>query len=326
MEYRQLGNTDLRVSELCLGSMQFGWTADEATSFEVLSAAYQAGVNFIDTADIYSNWVPGNPGGVSEMIIGKWIKKQGVPRDELIIATKVRGQMGDDPKEQGLSRHHILRSVEGSLQRMGIDHIDLYQAHWTDEDTPIEETMQVFDDLVRQGKVRYVGCSNYPAWRLMQALWASERGGLVRYDCLQPNYNLVHRHEFERELADVCRSYSLGVIPYSPLAGGFLTGKYKPDEKIPDDSRGAASESLQKKLTDRNFRIVRTLEEIGKVKGGYSSSQVALAWLLTDPLITSPIVGPKNLVQLQDNLGAVGLRLLLEEKQKLDEVSDWSQS
>ncbi len=233
MEYRNLGQTGLKVSKLCLGTMQFGWTADEDTSYKVLTASYEAGINFIDTADVYSRWASGNPGGVAERFIGKWMKANDVPRDKMVIATKVRGRMGDGPNDEGLSRAHILNAVESSLRRLGTDYIDLYQTHFYDENTPIEETLSVMDDLVRQGKVRYVGCSNYPAWRLMQALWAAERSNQVRYDCLQPHYNLVHRHEFERKLADVCRTYQLGVIPYSPLAGGFLTGKYRKDGPQP---------------------------------------------------------------------------------------------
>ncbi|MBC8507387.1 MAG: aldo/keto reductase, partial [Chloroflexi bacterium] len=181
MEYRNLGKTGLKVSELCLGSMQFGWTADEKLAYEILNAAYAAGINFIDTADIYSRWADGNPGGVAETIIGKWLKKFNVPRDQVIIATKVRGPMGDTPNDEGLSRYHIMRAVEASLRRLNIDYIDLYQTHWYDENTPIEETLRALDDLIDQGKVRYIGASNYPAWRLMQALWASDKHKLASY-------------------------------------------------------------------------------------------------------------------------------------------------
>jgi len=230
MDYVKLGSTGLKVSPLCIGSMQFGWTADEETSYSILNASYRAGLNFIDTANVYSRWVPGNPGGVSEEIIGRWMKKYQVTRGSVVIATKVRGPMGNEPNDQGLSRAHITREVEQSLRRLQTDYIDLYQAHYFDEQTPIEETLSVMDDLVRQGKVRYIGCSNYPVWRLMQALWVSDHKNLVRYDSLQPHYNLVHRQEFEMELEEVCLNYGIGVIPYSPLAGGFLTGKYRPDQ------------------------------------------------------------------------------------------------
>lgn len=224
MEYRYLGRTGLKVSAICLGSMQFGWTADEATSLHILDIAWQNGVNFIDTADIYSRWAEGNPGGISEEIIGKWIKRSAIPRHQLILATKVRGRMGEAPNDEGLSRLHIMHSVEASLKRLQTDVIDLYQVHWFDAQTPIEETLRALDDLIHQGKIRYIGCSNYPAWRLMQALWISDRLNLHTFVSVQPHYNLVHRAEFESELSEVCAWYGLGVIPYSPLAGGFLIG------------------------------------------------------------------------------------------------------
>ena len=226
MDYRNLGHTGLKVSELCLGTMQWGWTAGEDAAVEVMDAFVAAGGNFIDTADVYSRWAEGNPGGVSEEIIGRWMKSRG-NRDQVVLATKVRARMWDGPNGEGLSKVHIVKACEDSLRRLQTDYIDLYQTHFFDADTPIEETMETLDLLVRQGKVRYVGCSNYPAWRLTHALWASDKRGWVRYDSLQPHYNLVHRGEFERELRDVCTHFGLGVIPYSPLAGGFLTGKYR---------------------------------------------------------------------------------------------------
>jgi aryl-alcohol dehydrogenase-like predicted oxidoreductase len=322
MEYRRLGQTGLKVSELCMGTMQFGWTADESLSFQILDRSYEAGVNFYDTADIHSRWVPGNPGGVSETIVGKWMKERGIPRERLVIATKVRGTMGEGPNDQGLSRGHILDAVEASLRRMGTEYIDLYQAHWYDEETPIEETLRAFDDLVRQGKVRYLGASNYPAWRLMQALWTSSGQGLARFDSLQPHYNLAHRDEFERELAEVCRTYGIGVIPYSPLAGGFLTGKYRRDQQQPESAR--AGGVSRRYFNERGWSI---LEAAGKVaqERGASISQVALAWQLSDPVISSPIIGPRDLEQLADNLGAAGMRLSAEEKTALDQVSEWRQ-
>jgi aryl-alcohol dehydrogenase-like predicted oxidoreductase len=319
MEYRNLGRTDLRVSELCLGTMQFGWTADEALAFQILDAAIEAGINFIDTADIYSNWVEGNPGGVAETIIGKWLKRSGIPRQQLVIATKVRGRMGSQPNDEGLSRAHILNAVEGSLRRLGTDHIDLYQTHWYDEHTPIQETLAALDTLVHQGKVRYLGCSNYPAWRLTEALWVSRLDNLSRYDSLQPHYNLVHRAEFERELAEVCRAYNLGVLPYSPLAGGFLTGKYRRDNAF----EGPRRRSAQKYFNDANWSLLETMDGLGVEKGGASISQIALAWLLADPLVTSPIIGPRSLEQLQDNLVAADLNLSPDDKQVLDEATQW---
>lgn len=318
MEYRKLGRTGLKVSELCLGSMQFGWTADEGTSFVILDRASEAGINFIDTANVYSRWVAGNPGGVSETIIGKWMKSRARSRHDLVIATKVRGKMGDGPNDEGLSRAHILRMVEDSLRRLQTDYIDLYQAHHPDDDTPIDETLGALDTLVRQGKVRYVGCSNYAAWQLVEALWTSDRLGLARFDCLQPHYHLAWRREFEQELAPVCKKYGVGVIPYSPLAGGFLTGKYRRDHTDAGSVR-----NVSRYFSEQNWNLLDAMEAIGNGLGGKSISQVALAWQLSQEGITSPIIGPRSLEQLEDNLGAVGLRLDGPAMQQLDQASAW---
>jgi aryl-alcohol dehydrogenase-like predicted oxidoreductase len=320
MEYRTLGLTGLKVSMFCLGTMQFGWTADESTAQRVLSAAYDAGINFIDTADIYSRWANGNPGGVAEQIFGRWRQQNAVPRDKVIIATKVRGNMGGGPEEEGLSKKHILKSVENSLRRLQTDYLDLYQAHWPDEKTPIEETLRAFDELIKQGKVRHIGASNYLGWELMQALWSSDRNGLARYDSLQPHYNLVHREEFERELTAVCKTYSIGVIPYSPLAGGFLTGKYRRN-LIPNSARAAGAKHY---FSERNWALLDQMETLAKGRGA-SVSQVALAWLLADPLITCPIIGANSLEQLKDNLGAVNVRLTPDEKSALDQATAWKE-
>ncbi len=284
MQYRNLGRTGLKVSELCLGTMQWGWTADEPTSFAVMDAFVAAGGNFIDTADVYSRWAEGNPGGVSEEIIGRWMKDRG-NRRQIVLATKVRGVMWDGPNGEGLSRGHIMAAVEDSLRRLQTDHIDLYQTHWFDAGTPIDETMRALDDLVRQGKVRTVGCSNYPAWRLAKALWTSDKLGLARYDSIQPHYNIAYRTEFEREIKPLCEEEGIGVIPYSPLAGGFLTGKYRRDAPVPDSAR--ASGIQRRYLND------------------------------------SPIIGANSIEQLNDSLGAVGLRLSEEEMKALDTVSAW---
>lgn len=319
MEYRNLGQTGLKVSELCLGTMQFGWTADESLSYRILDAALDTGINFIDTADIYSLWVEGNPGGVAESIIGRWMKKSSIARDQVIIATKVRGRLGKGPNDEGLSRSHIMNAVEGSLRRLGTDTIDLYQSHWSDENTPIEETLSAYDDLIRQGKVRYIGCSNYPAWRLTEAIWTSRMNHLSQYVSLQPHYNLVHRAEFERELAEVCRAYGLGVIPYSPLAAGFLTGKYRRERS--DES--ARLRSARRYFNDRNWDLLALMEKIGKEKGGASISQIALAWLLSNSIISSAIIGPRSMEQLDDNLGAAGLRLSEAEMKSLGDATRW---
>ncbi len=318
MNYRNLGQTGLKVSELCLGTMQFGWTATEEESFTVLDAAFEAGINFIDTADIYSRWVPGNPGGVSEEIVGRWMQRSGAPRSRLVIASKVRGRMGEGPNDEGLSRAHIFDAVHASLRRLNTDYIDLYQTHWEDENTPIEETLSALDMLVRQGKVRYVGCSNIPAWRLTEAIWVAHQHDWIRYDSLQPHYNLVHRAEFERELAGVCHAYGVGVIPYSPLAGGFLSGKYRREQA----AESARKRSAERYMTEENFTLLDKLDEISQATQ-HSPAQIALAWLLADPLITSPIIGPRNLEQLADNLGGAGQWLSPQDKQALDEATAW---
>jgi aryl-alcohol dehydrogenase-like predicted oxidoreductase len=233
----------------------------------------------------------------------------------------VRGKIGDGPNDEGLSRSHIFNAIDGSLRRLGTDYIDLYQTHWFDEDTPIEETLSALDDLAKVGKVRYIGCSNYPAWRLTEALWTSKNLGLSRYESLQPHYSIVKRAEFERELADVCREYKVGVIPYSPLAGGFLTGKYRKSQPEPDSARLGGA---RRYFSEKNWKLLDIMEQLGRKKGGYSISQIALGWLLSNPLITSPIIGPRTLEQLEDNLGAAGLRLTTDEKLSLDEASDWT--
>jgi aryl-alcohol dehydrogenase-like predicted oxidoreductase len=319
MEYRNLGKTGLKVSALCMGTMQFGWSVNEVDTQRILSRTYEAGINFIDTADVYSRWVDGNQGGVAEKYLGRWWKQAKVPRDRLVIATKVRGKMGDGPNDEGLSRVHIMQAVEASLQRLGTDFIDLYQTHWPDNDVPIEETLRAMDDLVSQGKVRYIGASNYKAWELMQALWASDKLNLARFDSLQPHYNLIKREEFERELLAVCENYDIGVIPYSPLEGGFLTGKYRRNTSLPESLR---AEGRQKYMTEQNFVVLDKLDKIA-AEHQASVTQVSLAWLLADPVITSPIIGATSLEQLDENLGALDVKLTGEEKQTLDELTAW---
>jgi aryl-alcohol dehydrogenase-like predicted oxidoreductase len=319
MEYRRLGRTGLKVSPLCMGTMQFGWSVNEADTHRILSATLDVGINFIDTADIYSKWVDDNPGGVSETFIGNWIKKNKIPRDQIVLATKVRGEMGKGPNDEGLSRVHIVNAVEASLRRLQTDYIDLYQSHWTDDNTPIEETLRTFDDLVKQGKVRYVGASNYAAWELMQALWTSDKQNLVCYDSLQPHYNLIHRDEFERELHAVCSEYQIAVIPYSPLAGGFLTGKYRRDEPLPESKR---AEGRKRAMTDKNFALIDEIEVIA-LRHNATISQIALAWMLADPVITSPIVGATSIEQLNENLGALKMKLAEDEMALLDKLTKW---
>jgi aryl-alcohol dehydrogenase-like predicted oxidoreductase len=302
-----------------MGTMQFGWSLNEADSHKVLSAALDAGINFFDTADVYSKWVDGNPGGVAEAIIGTWIKENRILRDKVVIATKVRGDMGTAPNDEGLSRGHIMNAVEASLRRLQTDYIDLYQSHWTDEDTPIEETMRAYDDLVKQGKVRYVGASNYAAWELMRSLWVSDRHNLVRYDSLQPHYNLIYRDEFERELRAVCLEYQIAVIPYSPLAGGFLTGKYRKNAPLPESKR---AEGRKRAMTEQNFNLLFEMEALAN-RRKVSIAQIALAWVLADPVITSPIIGATSIEQLNENLGALSVKLTEEEINRLNKMTTW---
>jgi aryl-alcohol dehydrogenase-like predicted oxidoreductase len=322
MEYRKLGRTGLKVSALCLGTMTMGWTSSKEESFAVLDAFVEAGGNFIDTADVYSFWAEGNPGGVAETWIGEWLTQKDIPRHQFVIATKVRGRMWDGPNGEGLSRSHIMKAVEDSLRRLNTDYIDLYQTHWPDEETPLDETLRALDDLVRQGKARYLGTSNHPAWLLTKTLWVSNKLSLARYDCLQPHYNVVHRAEFERELMALCQDQGLGVIPYSPLEGGFLTGKYRKGKPIPEKARGAASSNVQRYMTDRNFALIDKMEEIGRTYNA-TVAQVAIAWLLANPVITSPIIGANTVAQLTDTMGALSVRLSDEEKIDLDEMSLW---
>jgi len=319
MQYKNLGATGLSVSRICLGTMTFGWSADIPTSHAILDTAFDAGVNFIDTADIYSRWIEGNPGGVSEEIIGQWLKTK--DRRQVIVATKARGRMWDGPNGEGLSRHHLIQAVEDSLRRLDTDYIDLYQTHWPDEETPLEETLRALDDLVQAGKVRYIGASNHPAWLLMKTLWVSDVQGIVRYESLQPHYSLFNRAEYERELAAVCADQKIGVIPYSPLAAGFLTGKYTRENKEADTTR--ASGGLIRRLIDDEqayvvLDAVRSIAEQHKVP----MAQIALAWLLAKPTMTSPIIGARTVDQLQAVVGATDVILTEEQVKTLDEASD----
>ena len=319
MEYVRLGTTGLQVSRLCLGTMQFGWSIDEAASLEVLNAAYEAGINIFDTADVYSNWAPGNPGGVAESILGKWMKTDHIPRDRVVIATKVRGKMGEGANDQGLGRLHILQAVEASLARLQTDYIDLYQAHSPDEATPIEETIQVFDDLVKAGKVRYVGASNYNASQLVDSLSKADKNKMIRFETLQPKYNLIQREEFEVELKQVCLNFGLGVIPYSPLRGGLLTGKYRSGKPLPKSTR---ADSAARFLTAPNIKVLDKLDEIGKVHNA-TTAQVALAWLLADTVITSPIIGATSVAQLNENLGCLAIHLTTQELKNFNDLTKW---
>lgn len=296
--------------------MQFGWTADEPSSFAVMDAFVAAGGNFIDTADIYSRWAPGNPGGVSEEIIGRWMKARG-NRESLVVATKVRGEMWKGAGGDGLSRAHIVRAVEDSLRRLQVDTIDLYQCHWPDEATPIEETLVVFGELIAAGKVRHIGASNYSVVQLAEALRIADAKGLPRFSTLQPHHNLVHRGEYEAELADLCVRERLGVIPYSPLAGGFLTGKYRKGEPLPQSQRAGRAREY---MTDQGFAIVEALDAIARARN-VTIPAVALAWELTRLQIQSPIIGANTVEQFNALLPAAELHLDASEVSRLETAS-----
>lgn len=320
MEYRRLGHSGLKVSTICLGTMQFGWSADETTSHNIMSRAIELGCNFFDTADVYSRWAEGNDGGVSEQIIGNWLAAGHVRRENIVLATKVRGQMGDGPNDEGLSRVHIMTAVENSLRRLQTEYIDLYQVHWPDEETPLDETLSALTDLVRAGKVRYIGCSNYPAWLLTKALWVSDVRNLVRFDSLQPHYSLVHRAEFERELQPLCLDQGIGVIPYSPLAGGFLTGKYRRDTPLPASKRAEGVRSRY--MNEQGFTAVDRLEAIGKSHKA-TIAQMAIAWVLANTAVTSAIIGANSIEQLEDTMKGAEISLMAEQKAALDEATAW---
>ena len=311
-----LGATDIRVSNLCLGAMQFGWTADEAASFEVMDAFIEAGGNFIDTADIYSRWVPGNPGGISEEIVGRWMKARG-NRDPLVVATKVRGLMWEGPGGEGLSPAHIRKAAEDSLRRLQVQTIDLYQAHWPDNDVPLEETLGAFAELINVGKVRYIGLSNFTTSQMREALRLAEEKRLPRFVSLQPHYNLVWREEYESNKMRFCQDSGTAVIPYSPLEGGFLSGKYRRGQSLPESPR---SSSARKFMTDHGFAVIDTLDSIAEAHG-VAVSAVAIAWLLSRPAVVSPIIGANSAQQLKDVLPAAILQLDAGETGRLEAVS-----
>ncbi len=299
---RELGNSGLTVAPLALGGNVFGWTADEKTSFRLLDAFTAGGGDLIDTADIYSVWAPGHKGGESETVLGKWLKRGG-NRKKVFIATKVGMEMG--PGKKGLSKPYILRAAEGSLKRLKTDYIDLYQAHADDPETPLEETLEAFAQLIREGKVRAIGASNYNAERLSEALQVSGRHGHPAYQSLQPSYNLYDRAEYEPALEPLCREKGLGVIPYFPLASGFLTGKYRSEKDLAGRTRG---DMVKKYLDDRGFRI---LDALTRVARQYHSAPatVALAWLIARPGITAPIASATSLTQLNELMKSLELTL-----------------
>ncbi len=318
MQRRKLGKSGLEVSPLCFGGNVLGWTADEPTSFRVLDAFVAAGMNFIDTADVYSKWAPGNHGGESETILGRWMKLR-ENRDQVIIATKVGADMG--PQGKGLSRAYIVRAVDASLRRLQTDYIDLYQSHLDDAETPLEETLGTFADLVAQGKVRAIGASNYDAERLAQALDVSRRHGYPRYESLQPKYNLCARAGYEAALEPLCRDAGLGVISYSSLASGFLTGKYRTDTDVSKSARG---EGVKRQyFNDRGFRVLHALDEVAQQHRSTPAS-VALAWLIARPPMTAPIASATSVDQLNELIAGTRLKLAPAAIERLNQASAYS--
>jgi aryl-alcohol dehydrogenase-like predicted oxidoreductase len=314
MDYRRLGRSGVMVSELCLGAMTFGREIDEDTSRQMIDRFLEAGGNFIDTANVYSH-------GASEAITGRALQSR---RDEVVLATKARMPMGEGPNDVGVSRKHLVRECEASLRRLGTDYIDLYQVHCWDGATPLEETLSTLSDLVHQGKVRYLGVSNFTGWQIVKAEAVSQTKGYERFVSLQPQYSLVERH-IEWEVVPACLEAGLGIIPWGPLGQGWLTGKYVRGEPPPEGSRiGGATEEMEeawsKRATERNWAVV---EEVGTIaqETGKSYAQIALNWLLNKPGVTSPIIGATKLQQLEDNLGAVGWSLDESQRELLDKVS-----
>jgi len=314
MEKRKLGSAGPEVPVICLGGNVFGWTVDEAESFRLLDAAFDAGLNFIDTADVYSRWAPGHTGGESETIIGKWFARSG-KRKDVILATKVGNDMGDGKK--GLKAAYIRQAVEDSLRRLQTDHIDLYQSHQDDKETPLEETLGAFTELVKQGKVRFLGASNYTGARLREAMETSKKNGLASYVALQPHYNLVERDDFETDLLPVVTEYKIGVIPYFSLAAGFLTGKYRSPQDAEKAARGG---SVKKYLNNWGFSVVAALDEVAKSIGS-TPARVALAWLAAQPGVTAPIASATSDRHVADLAEAAKLKLDQASIEKLTAAS-----
>ncbi len=306
MKKRKLGNSGLEIAPLAFGGNVFGWTVDEQTAFTLLDTFVAAGFNLIDTADTYSRWVPGHRGGESETIIGKWLKRRG-NRNKVIIATKVGSEMGPDKK--GLSKDYILRAAEDSLRRLQTDVIDLYQSHQDDPDTPLEETLEAYSQLVKQGKIRAIGASNFGPERLSYALEASRKQGYPGYQSLQSLYNLYDRAEYERSLEPLCRKMGLAVISYSSLASGFLTGKYRSEDDLSKSPRG---QGIKTYMNERGFRILKALDQVAEQRHS-TPATVSLAWLMARPGITAPIASATGLEQLNDLIEAT--RLVLDPSQ-----------
>lgn len=316
MNYRELGTTGIKVAPLAFGGNVFGYTIDEPVSFKLLDHFSDAGFNLIDTADVYARWKPGNHGGESETIIGNWMKRKG-NRDKIIVATKVGSDMGQGKRD--LSKAYILKAAEASLKRLQTDYIDLYQTHWDDDVTPVEETLSAYAELIKAGKVRHIGASNLSIPRLKSSLNAGKKANYPRYQTFQPLYNLYDRELFEREMQQVCVENKLGVITYSSLASGFLTGKYRSEADLSKSARGAGNKKF---LNPRGFKILAALDEVA---ANYKTepAAIALAWLLTRAAIVAPIASSTNLKQLDVLLAGVQLALDKDSLQRLEEASAW---
>jgi aryl-alcohol dehydrogenase-like predicted oxidoreductase len=315
MEKRKLGNSDLLVSPIAFGGNVFGWTIDEQTSFGILDQFVASGFNLIDTANVYSRWKPGNQGGESETIIGNWLKSRN-NRDQVIIATKVGADLGQG---KNLTKANILKEVENSLKRLQTDYIDLYFSHYDDEVTPVQETLEAYDELIKAGKVRWIGASNFSAARLRESLEVSEKLGLPKYEVYQPEYNLYNRQQYETEYEPIVEEYQMGVTNYYALASGFLTGKYRSEADLNKSQRGGGIKSF---LNDRGFKILDALDQVASNVGSQPAS-VALAWLMAVPSITAPIASVTSTEQLKDLENAAKLQLTADDLSLLDEASAW---
>jgi len=309
MNYRPLGRTGVLVSPLCLGAMNFGGPTEEAESIAIINRALDGGINFIDTANVYN-------AGESERIVGKALKENG-RRSEVVLATKVYGKMGEGPNDQGVSRYHIIKACEDSLRRLQTDHIDLYQLHRPPMTVPQDETLRAFDDLVRSGKVRYIGCSTFPAWKVMEALAISQQQNLTRYISEQPPYNLLDRR-IENELVPLAQHYGMALLPWSPLAGGILAGRYANKEQFPPGSRAErANEIFRNRITQRGLDVAIALGEMARERG-LTSSQLGLLWVMEQPGVTAPIIGPRTMAHLEDALPLLGMKLADEDRPRFD--------
>jgi len=314
MDYRSLGRTGVQVSELCLGCMMFGGRTEPEESYAIIDRALDAGINFLDTANVYSR-------GRSEEVVGEALVRNG-QRNQIVLATKVHGKMDDDdPNAWGNTRRHIIQQCEESLRRLQTDYIDLYQIHRPQPSVPIDETLRALDDLIRAGKVRYIGTSTFAAWQFVESLWASKELGLNRFVCEQPPYNLLDRR-IERGLLPMTQTYGVAIIPWSPLAGGLLTGKYRRGEESPSDARYADVSDrpwMQRRMTEGVYKVVESIAPLAADKGS-TLSQFALAWVLGKPGVTSPIIGPRTMEQLEDNLGALQVEITSEDHSTIDEL------